>query len=89
MDLTIFAIYDQKADAYLNPFFLPNEALAQRTFGDCVNDPDHAFGKNPQDYTLFNLGVFNTQSGTIEVHGYAKSLGSGVEYKHASSEASE
>lgn len=78
MDLNIYTIWDQKADAYLNPFFLPNDALALRTFKDCTNDDNHAFGKNPDDYTLFNLGSFNTTTGKFDIHGTPKSLGNGL-----------
>ena len=56
---TIATIFDSKAKAYLTPFYLPNDAMAIRTFTDCINDPNHAFSKNPQDYTLFKLGTFD------------------------------
>ena len=78
MDLKIYTIFDQKADAYLNPFFLPNDALATRTFKDCTNDDNHAFGKNPEDYTLFNLGSFDTNTGKFTIHNAHKSLGNGL-----------
>lgn len=55
----VFAIYDQKANAYLTPFFLPTAAMAVRVFSDCVNSDDHQFGKHPNDYTLWHLGTFD------------------------------
>ena len=61
----IYVIHDVKASAYLTPFFLPNDALARRTFSDCANDPEHAFGKHPEDFTLFNLGSFNNETGNM------------------------
>jgi hypothetical protein len=63
--LTIYTVRDSKSDAYLQPFFLPNDAVAQRAITDCVNDPNHAFFNHPEDYTLFKLGEFNVQTGVI------------------------
>lgn len=57
--LTMFSVYDEKADAYITPFFLPTIGLATRTFMDCVTDPNHAFGRHAEDYTLIALGTFD------------------------------
>lgn len=76
----VFSIYDCKAGAYLPPFSLPAEGMAKRTFTDCINDPTHAFGKHPHDYTLFRLGTFCDASGKLE--GYKESMGNGVEFLH-------
>ncbi len=80
MILEIFAVYDEKAGAYLPPFFLPTVQIAKRTFGDCVNDPKHNFGRHPQDYTLFHQGEFDCDTSDWEVQ-TSYSLGNGVEFK--------
>lgn len=67
MKHTIHAVYDEKAKAYLPPFFLPNEAMAIRVFSDCVNSDDHQFGKHPSDYTLFSFGYFDIDTGEFEL----------------------
>ena len=59
MKQKIFTIYDSKANAYLTPFFLHKEGMAIRVFADCVNDPNHQFGKHPEDYTLFSIGAWS------------------------------
>lgn len=59
----IHAVYDEKAKAYLPPFFLPNSDMAIRVFSDCVNADDHQFGKHPYDYTLFSFGDFDIDTG--------------------------
>ncbi len=75
----MFVIYDSKANAYLQPWFLTTEAQAQRVFNDCVNDADHNFGRHPEDYTLFNIGQFN--DATAEVAWNAPvTLGNGLQY---------
>jgi len=62
----IFTVYDEKAEAYLPPFFLNTNGEAIRAITDCVNDLKHQFGKHPSDYTLFSLGTYDPQSGTFE-----------------------
>lgn len=66
MILRIYAIYDEKAKAYLTPFFLPETAMALRSFKDCVNDKNHQFSQNPADYTLYELGTFDNVAGRID-----------------------
>lgn len=65
MKFKIFSVFDVKAKAYLPPFFLPEEAMAVRTFKDCANDKAHAFGLHPEDYSLFRLGEFDSLSGEL------------------------
>lgn len=61
----IYSVYDSKAQTYTPPFFQHQEAMALRTFTDCCNDPGHTFGMHPDDYTLYHLGTYNDNSGTI------------------------
>ena len=79
MKLIIFSVYDQKAEAYLPPFFIPNAAMAQRTFSEAVNSPSHQFGKHPADYTLIELGTFDDGKATIHPHEIAKTVCTGLE----------
>jgi len=75
----IFTIYDEKAKAYLPPFFLPESGMALRSFKDCINSNDHQFGKNPEDYTLFTLGHYNDAEASISPHA-PKTLGNGLTF---------
>ncbi len=81
MKTQIFVIYDNKADAYLPPWFVTTNAMAVRAFSDCVNDPKHNFGMHPEDYTLFKIGVFDNANANIQAHGPI-TMGNGVEYKN-------
>lgn len=65
MLLNVYSIYDTKAKAYINPFLLPNDSMALRTFTDCVNDINHQFSKNPDDYILYKLSEFDNTSGSF------------------------
>lgn len=75
----MFSVYDEKAQAFLPPFFLHAEGMARRVFGDCVNSNDHQFGRHPQDYTLFLIGEFDDGTGTF-TSSSKQSLGNGVEF---------
>jgi len=75
----MFTIHDSKANAYLQPWFLTQAAMAQRAFMDCVNDKEHNFGRHPEDYTLFNIGEFDDQTAEV-TYQHPTSLGNGLEY---------
>lgn len=76
-----FAVYDSKAGAFLPPFILPRVEMAQRVFSDCVNSDQHQFAAHPDDYTLFQLGSFDDESGKFTPRKNGKlSLGNGIEY---------
>lgn len=82
----IFAIHDAAAEAYLTPFFLHSEGIAIRTFTDCVNDNDHAFGRHPKDYNLMCLGEYDDQTGTITNYQTQKPIGNGLSFVQKSSD---
>ena len=65
MIFKIFSVYDYKAQTYTAPFFDHSEARAIRSFADCAQDPEHQFGKHPEDYTLFNLSEFDDTLASI------------------------
>jgi len=81
MKFKIFSVYDDKAKAYLPPFFLPEVGMAVRAFKDCVNDPGHNFGKHPADYTLFQCGAFDDRTGLFDVSGSLEVVAHGVELR--------
>lgn len=66
MQLHIFSVFDEKAEAYITPFFLPTIAMALRTFTDCAIDPEHQFGRHPADYTLYHVGTFDQDTCQVE-----------------------
>lgn len=73
----MYLIWDAKTEAFLCPFFQPNDATAKRMFSDCVNDPAHQFSRHPEDYSLHFAGEFNDNTGDfglqnpISLIGYA------------------
>lgn len=65
MHLQIYAIYDMKAKAYLQPFYMHNGEMATRDFTNIVNDPQTRVGRNPEDYQMFHLGQFDDITGEL------------------------
>lgn len=75
----VFTVYDEKSEAYLQPFFLDTIGQAHRAITDCVNDINHQFGRHTADYSLFQLGEYDDSTGSFT--GEKKCLGSLLEFK--------
>jgi len=67
MILKVYSVYDAKAHAFMQPFFMMNEPLAIRTFANAINKRDSQLGVNPEDYTLHACGEFDDSSGEFLV----------------------
>lgn len=65
MELKIYTVYDAKAEAYLAPSFVSNDQVAARAFEYAVNSDEHDFGRFPEDYTMFRIGIFDPMTGAI------------------------
>lgn len=66
MMFRVFSVFDDKAKAFLPPFFLPEVGEAVRAFRSAINDSaGHEFSKYPADYTLFLIGQFDGNSGRL------------------------
>ena len=63
--LRIYAVYDVKAKAYAQPFFMKETGQAIRGFKQVVNDPQTEIYKNPEDFSLFQLGEYDEETGGI------------------------
>ena len=89
MQLKVFSIYDEKAEAYLKPFFMRSQAEAIRAFTDLVNDPQSDFFKHSEDFILFEIGDYNDHSGHISSPDSPKVIGKALEFKQLQNRASE
>lgn len=67
MKMTICSVLDAKADMFGRPFFVQTTAVGLRSFNDEVNRnaPDNPFFTHPEDYALYELGIFDDQTGRI------------------------
>ncbi len=64
-----FSVHDSKAKAYLPPFFCPEVGQASRLFCDLVNQEGHQFNAHPEDYCLFEIGLFDDNTALLEPFG--------------------
>lgn len=62
MKLVMVAVRDSALDAFMRPFFVPTTGVAIRSFQDaCKQEP--AFKDHPTDFTLYELGEFDEETG--------------------------
>lgn len=66
MKLHIFAIKDSKAEAFNTPFFQATQGQALRAFQDLANDKTSTVSMHPEDYSLYQLGYYDTDDAHIE-----------------------
>ena len=82
MKTFVYCIYDEKAGAFLRPFFMPTMAAARRAVATLVNgEDDHIFKTNPSDFTLFEIGSYDDNDGLITGYLNKLSLGCLVELR--------
>lgn len=65
MLVQIFSVYDIKSKSFGQPFYSLTRGTAIRSFTDLVNDPQTSINKYPDDFTLFEIGTFDDNSGEI------------------------
>lgn len=63
MILDIYAVYDRVAEVYTQPMFFINLQVAQRIMRNCVNNPQHNYSLNPEDFALYKLGIYDDSNG--------------------------
>jgi len=81
MILKIYSTYDAKVKAFHPPLAFRNSGEATRWFTDMSNDPKSNLCRYPEDYSLFETGEFNDESGLIIQYEAKLPLGSALQYK--------
>lgn len=59
----VMAIRDRAAACFGQPFFSPATGAAIRSFSDAINGQDKTLSAHPEDFDLYELGVFSDQDG--------------------------
>lgn len=79
----IVAVKDRAADAFMRPFFVPTANMAIRSFMDEVNRdaPDNQMFAHPEDFDLYELGLYDDNTGRIESYADMKVLMFGKQAK--------
>jgi len=65
MVIQMFSVYDVKTKIFQSPFYAHNSGHAMRIMTDAVSKPDSQFGRYPEDFLLFEVGMFDDQSGLV------------------------
>lgn len=84
MNHLICAVYDSKAKVYCAPFTVAALGIALRAFHGEANNPQSQLGRYPADFTLFELGVFNDESGTFRIYEQQLNHGLAASFKEPS-----
>lgn len=78
MEMVICAIRDVKSEVFAQPWFVQKPAAAVRSFIDLVNGGDDSMvSKHPEDFQLYELGIYNDSTGRITPHELPKLLVAG------------
>lgn len=67
MNINVYSIFDTKAKVYQKPFFLMNDDVCIRAVKQAVNDVNTEIHHNPEDFIVFQVGMFDDQTGILEV----------------------
>jgi len=77
----VYAIYDAAIKQYEQPFHMRSNAEAVRGWMKIVNDPTTKFHAHPEDFTLFELGEYNPETGQYRNLDTPHSLGVALNFK--------
>lgn len=66
MITNIYTIFDTKAGIYNKPFFLINDAVAERNARQLLTEPND-IQTNPEDFVLFKLGTYDDSSAEFDL----------------------
>ena len=80
MILRIFSVRDAKADAFLQPMFMQSRGVALRAFSDSCMDSSHMFNRHPEDYCLYELGIWDDGKGSFELYQQPMPIANGYDF---------
>lgn len=83
MKLVLCSVKDRAADAYGRPMFVPSSGVAIRSFSDEINRTadDNQLYNHPDDFDLYEFGVFDDNSGQFDIYEQPKLLSLGKQVK--------
>lgn len=81
MNLGIYAIFDSKAECFRFPAFCRTKGEMVREFASAANRKDSEIGKYPGDFSLYECGVFDDQTGMVSALRAPVNLGIALSYK--------
>lgn len=61
----VYSVFDEKAMAYLQPFYFNHHGEALRSFERIVKTADTMVANHPSDFKLYHIGEFDNVSGKL------------------------
>lgn len=80
----MYAVYDSKAELYLQPHFFRARGEAVRAWQTTANNPETNICKYPEDYAMYEIGEYDEDSGTITPYDAKHNIGVAIEFKKSS-----
>ncbi len=66
MTTELFSVFDAAANKFIDPWPGPTVEFALRGFREACEQEGHQFRKFSEDYVLYHVGTFKTDSGEME-----------------------
>ncbi|WNK12802.1 MAG: nonstructural protein [Microvirus sp.] len=72
MKKLILSIFDTKAEVFHAPYTIPTVGVAYRDLADNHKrgGQDNALAAHPEDYELYQVGVWDDEFGRVDTDGY-------------------
>ena len=81
MKLKVFNAYDSKAGFYMETFCARSRGEAIRLLDELSNKADHVFSKHPADFTFFEIGDYDMETGIYRCYDAKQPLGTPLDFK--------
>ncbi|UDN67754.1 nonstructural protein [robinz microvirus RP_109] len=65
MNMFIVCIKDRTIDSFGQPHVFKSVGEAERSFRDLANDKENAIGRHPEDYDLYLVATYDTDTGVF------------------------
>lgn len=78
--MKVFSVYDSKAEAYLPPWVAQTTAVALRRFEATAQDSNSDFSRFAGDYTIFEIGEWDEDGGSIVMYEAKHNLGTALQF---------
>jgi len=63
--MKLYTMHDRATNTYSPPMAFATDAVAVRELQDAMQDTNSTFRKHPDDYTLWRVGEWDSEYGTV------------------------
>lgn len=76
-----FSIRDIKTNTFNIPYFQTHKAGAMRMFSDLCRDQNTPMSKHAEDFQLYEIGVFDSETGMVAPHDQPQFLSNATDFQ--------